>query len=138
MNLTNHTTKSKKNKYLTEIDRYKIEVLKKQKISNTEIARELEKSDRTIRREIKRGTIKILNSDLSERTEYCADFAQMKYRENAVNKGPGLKIGADHKLAEYIENKIIKEEYSPDAVIGEIKEQGIQFKTTICMKTVYN
>jgi len=138
MNLTNHTTKSKKNKYLTEIDRYKIEVLKKQGISNVDIAKALDKSDRTIRREIARGTIKILNSDLSERTEYCADVAQAKYRENAVNKGPSLKIGADHELAEYIENKIINEDYSPDAVIGEIKEQGIQFKTTICTKTVYN
>lgn len=138
MNHTKDTTKSKKNKHLTEIERYKIESLKKAGISNVEIARQLERSDRTIRREIARGTIKILNSDLSERNEYCADVAHNKYRENASNKGPSLKIGNDHRLASYIENKIINEKYSPDAVMGEIREKGIKFKTSICTKTVYN
>ena len=54
------------------------------------------------------------------------------------NKGPGLKIGKDHELVKYIENKIIKENYSPDAVIGEIKEKRLKFKTQICTKTLYN
>ena len=138
MNLIKNTTKSKKNKYLTEQDRYKIEALKKAKISNVEIGKHLEKSDRTIRREIVRGTIKLLNSDLTERYEYCADVAHRKYLENITNKGPGLKIGHDHKLASYIEDKIINEKFSPDAVIGRIKELGLEFETTICTKTVYN
>ena len=47
------------------------------------------KSDRTIRREIKRGTVKLLNTDLTYRNEYCAEVAQRKYEENASNKGPG-------------------------------------------------
>ena len=38
----------------------------------------------------------------------------------------------DHKLAKYIENKIIKERYSPDAVIGEIKEKELVLETEIC------
>lgn len=41
----------------------------------------------------------LLNSDLSYRKEYCADAVQRKYNENAKNKGPHLKIGKDHKLA---------------------------------------
>lgn len=70
--------------------------------------------------------------------QYCADAAQRKYKENGKNKGPGLKIGKDHELARYIENKIIKDKYSPDAVLGEIAVKGIKFKTRICTKTLYN
>lgn len=134
----NNTLITKKNKYLTEKDRFKIEALLKVNISNKEIANQLGKSDRTIRREVKRGTIILLNSDLTTRKEYCADVAHRKYLENAVSKGPGLKIGNDHKLAHYIEHKIINEKQSPDAVIGRIKHEGLQFKTSICTKTLYN
>lgn len=40
--------------------------------------------------------------------------------ENMRAKGPGLKIGKDRALAEYIEAKILYEDYSPAAVLGEI------------------
>jgi len=138
MNHSNHTTKSKKNKYLTEQDRYQIEALKKAGFSNLKIAEQIGKPDRTIRREIVRGTVTLLNSDLTTKEEYCADVAHRKYLENASNKGPGLKIGNDHKLAEYIEDKIINEKFSPDAVIGRIKTEGLKFKSSICTKTLYN
>lgn len=134
----NNTPKTKKKKYLNEIERYKIEALKKEGISNIKIADQIGKSVRTIRREIKRGTVVLLNSDLTERKEYCADVAQRKYLENAANKGPGLKIGNDHELAKYIEDKIIDEKQSPDVVIGRIKVLGLKFKNSICTKTVYN
>jgi len=41
-------------------------------------------------------------------------------------------------LAKHIEDKIIKEKYSPDAVIGEIKVKEMVFKSCICTKTLYN
>lgn len=134
----NNTLKTRKNKYLNEKERYKIEGLKKAGISNKEIAKQIGKSERTIRRELKRGTVLFLNTDLTERKEYCADVAQRKYEGNAGNKGPGLKIGNDHELAKYIEDKIIDEKQSPDAVIGRIKAAGLKFKTSICTKTLYN
>ena len=96
------------------------------------------KGTRTIEREKAKGKVRLLNHDLTYREEYCADAGQRIYEENARNKGPGLKIGKDHKLAKYIENKIIKEKYSPDAVIGGIKEKGLGFETEICTKTLYN
>jgi IS30 family transposase len=36
------------------------------------------------------------------------------------------------------QKQIIKDKYSPDAVIGEIEAKGFDFKTKICTKTVYN
>jgi len=57
---------------------------------------------------------------------------------NAANKGRPLKIGYDHKLVRHIEEKIGKEKYAPDAVIGEIKAKGLQFNVMLCTKTLYN
>jgi len=78
------------------------------------------------------------NSDLTEKIVYLADVAQNKHDEKAANKGRGLKIGHDHKLCKYIEDKIKNERWSPDAIIGNIKAEGLKFETTICTKTVYN
>ena len=138
MSQDNNTAKTTKYKHLTERNRYKIEILLKEKIKPFEIAQRMKKGTRTIEREIAKGTVRLLNYDLTYRKEYCADTGQRKYEENARNKGPGLKIGKDHKLVKHIENKIIKEKYSPDAVIGEIKEKGLKFETKISTKTLYN
>lgn len=128
----------RKGKHLTEIERYKIETLAKEKLKPGEIATRLGRNRRTIERELQLGKVQLVNSLWIARTEYCADVAQRKHNENATNKGPSLKIGYDHELAKHIENKIIKEKYSPDAVIGEIKTKGLKFKTMICTKTLYN
>lgn len=138
MSQIEYTTKSTKHKHITTRERYKIEVLLKEKVKPFAIGKRLGKNVRTIEREIKRGMVQLLNSDLSYRQEYCADTAQRIYGVNGSKKGPSLKIGKDHELAEYIEKKIGVENYSPDAVIGEIKEKGLVFKTTICTKTLYN
>ena len=98
----------------------------------------LGKHIRTIKREIKKGSVIQRDSELREKEVYKADYAQMKYEERASNKGRNYKIGNDHALAKHIEKKIREEKYSPDAVIGEIKEKGLEFSVTICTKTVYN
>lgn len=138
MSLINITTQNTKNKHLTERERYKIEAYLKDKKKPWQIADLLGKSERTIQREIKRGTVVFLDSELREYKSYCADTAQHKYYENAANKGRAYKIGNDHELVEYIERMIVKEKHSPDAVIGRIKFEGNRFKTTICTKTLYN
>jgi len=80
----------------------------------------------------------MLNTDLTYSFRYCADAGQRRYHENGQKKGAGLKIGHDHKLAKHIESRIKKDKYSPDAVIGEIKEKGLKFEVSICTKTLYN
>lgn len=138
MSQNNSIIKQQKFKHITERERYQIEILLKEKKSPKEIAKILGYHRRTIEREISRGTVKLLTSELEYKDQYCADASQRKYKENGKNKGPGLKLANDHELARYIENKIIKNKYSPDAVIGEIAVKGIKFKTRICTKTLYN
>ena len=138
MSLANNNTKERSFKHLSEIERYQIEILLKENKKPKEIALSLRRHKRTIEREIARGTVRMLNSNLTYTARYCADVGQRKHEETSSNKGAGLKIGHDHKLANHIEKKIIQEKYSPDSVIGEIRVKGLQFATSICTKTLYS
>lgn len=138
MNHTNHTPESNKNKYFKESERYKLEALLKIKQKIKDIVKTLNKSRSSIYREIKRGSIELQNSNLTYRTEYCADVAHRKYLENSKNKGPSIKLGNDYELAAHIENEILNNEKSPDAIIGEIKRKQLKFKVSICTKTLYS
>ena len=105
----------KRFKHLTKTDRLRIEAHLRDKKSPKEIAEILGVHISTVYREKKRGQYTHRNSDWTEETRYSPDIAEDKYRENLRAKGPQLKIGADHKLAEYIEHKIAEEKYSPEA-----------------------
>ncbi|MBQ4429274.1 MAG: helix-turn-helix domain-containing protein, partial [Clostridia bacterium] len=86
MERNNNTIKSRKGKHLTYEERQKLEVLLKAKVEIKKIAELLGgRSERTMRREVERGTVQLLNSDLTERYEYSADAAQLKYERNAAN-----------------------------------------------------
>lgn len=126
-----------KNKYLTEQERYQIEVLTKEGYKPEQIAKIIGKCERTIYRELSRGKVVLLNSNLTERVEYCADVAQRKYLEKSKNKGVDLKIGNDYDFVKFVEEKIVKEKYSPYAALEEAEKSG-KFRTKICLKTLYN
>jgi len=135
-----HTTKKREWKQISEKERYKIEALSGQGLTPAQIGATLSptRDRRTIERELARGMTVQRNYDWTEKMVYLADVGQRKHEEKAAAKGRGYKIGHDHKLVQYIENKIKNEKYSPDAVIGEIREKGLSFAVTICTKTVYN
>lgn len=131
-------TKSKKYVHLTERDRYKIEGLLEGKKDVEEIAGILGRDRSTIYREIIRGTIIRVQNDFCEEGEYRANSAQADYDKQGKNKERSLKIGKDKELEAYIRIKILKDKFSPDAVIGDIKIKGLKFERQICTKTLYN
>lgn len=106
--------------------------------SKTEIAKLLNKSERTIRREIKRGLVDNLTHDWKTIYVYSADIAQSKYEYNKTGKGPQLKLGADYELKEYIEKGIKEDKKSPEILLAQIKEYGLKFKSKVCAKTIRN
>jgi IS30 family transposase len=91
----------------------------------------------TVMREIKRGLTVQRDTNLVDREVYCAETAERKYQENLRAKGPDLKIGNDHELAEYIENKIADEGYSPQATLYKIEEDNLSFSVTLSKWTIY-
>ena len=104
------------NKYITEADRYHIEILLQEKYSKSRIAEILDIEYHTLWYEIKKGTVKQLDTNLAEYYVYKADYAQMKTVNNMSNRGRNLKIGNDYKFAGYIE-EMVKNKYSPEALL---------------------
>ncbi len=123
--------------HFTFNDRLRIEAWYKAKVSVKEMAEILGKDQSSVYRELNRGKYMRQNSDLTFSPAYSPDIAERKYRENLKAKGTPLKIGSDIEYAEYIENKIINEKYSPKAVLGEINRKKLHFKTTISAPTLY-
>lgn len=98
----NNGTKTGKWKQLSEKERYQIEILLKEKRTAAEIGVLMKRDRRTIEREIARGSVVQRDSELREKVVYPADAGQRVHGERGENKGRGLKIGHDHKLAKHI------------------------------------
>lgn len=130
----------KGSRQLTRSDRIKIEALLKAGHSKREIAEQLNVHRSTIYNELKRGRYIHRKSDWTEEERYSPDIAQKRCEENLKVRGTQLKIGNDIEYANYIEDKIVNDGYSPDAVLGELKAQGKEgkFRTRICTATLYS
>ena len=98
----------------------------------------LSKNERTIRRELKRGMVDHLKSDLSEIREYNAEYAQTDADSKSSVKGPDIKLGKDWALVKGISNLIKKDNYSPYAVLQHFNRTQWPSDTRICEKTLYN
>ena len=83
MCLLNYNRKEKKYKHLTYAERTMIETwYNKDHKTKKEIAELLHKSERTIRREIKRGIVILRGYEWEDKEEYSAIIAQEKYEYN--------------------------------------------------------
>lgn len=133
----NNITKSKKGKHLNYEERQSIERwFNRDKRTKVEIAGLLDRTEKTIRNEIKRGIVKNLTSELIEIWVYSAEVAQQKYEYYLKAKGPKLKIENDYELKEYVEKSIKRDKKSPEVIAEEIKEK--KFKTKMCARTIRN
>jgi IS30 family transposase len=128
----------KKYDQITRYERMKIEALYEAGFNGRQIAQQLGRHHTTIYRELKRGKTTQRNSDWTEREIYSSDLGQSIYEENKKNCGREMKIGNDHKFVKFVEKKILKENYSPEAVLYYIKENNLVFDTDICLSTLYN
>lgn len=123
--------------HLSWRERLKIEAWLKAGWSKRRIADELGRHISTIYREIKRGWGQQRTSELVDYECYLADIAQDKYEDHFEMKGPALKIGKDHALANYLGEVLRGGNRSPEAALGEIKAKGLVFETEISTKTLY-
>ena len=137
MSQKDSNTKQRKWQQLKEKERYQIEALKKAGKSAKEIGEQLGKSKRTIEREIKRGTVRQMTSELEYVEVYKADVGQRISEENAHRKGRTLKIGYRHDYAQRITELIVLEKYSPEAANARYAQEN-GGETVVCSRTLYN
>jgi len=134
-----YNTEEKKYKHINYVERRQIERWYNiDKKSKKEISELLNKSERTIRREIKRGLVENRTYLWEEIWVYSADKAEENYQYYLKAKGPEIKIGNDYQLVKYIENGIKKERKSPEILIVEIGRKRLKFKAEVCAKTIRN
>lgn len=126
---------AKKQHYMTWEERIQLETLLRHKIPVSEIARELGFSRQTIYREIKRGTY-IHTGPYKDELRYSAEKGQVIHDRRQENKGCPLKIGKDIAYADFLEDKILHEHFSPAAALAAARAKG--FTTRISVGTLYN
>ncbi len=104
----------------------------KERYTQKELARQLGWSEATLSRELKRGMVKQQASDLTTYQAYSSYVAQSNVKKNWEKKGPSLKIGQDHQLAQTIEEMLLGKamvsfgelRYSPTAIVMHFEKQG--------------
>lgn len=126
MCLLNYTKENRKYKHISYVERTMIERwFNKEGLSKKEIAKRLDKSERTIRREINRGLTINLTSELEVINIYSADIVYDEYKLHLEAKGQELKIGSNIKLVKKIEKMIKEEKKSPEVIAFELKKEGL-------------
>lgn len=122
--------------YLTLTQRHTIEVMLKDGKKPKEIAEVVGKHFTTIYREKKKGTIELLNSNLTTRHEYCCDVGHRIMKERSQNKGLEKKLTKETELLEHIAFLIKEKRYSPYAVLQDIKKRD-DCPVSMCETTLY-
>ena len=132
-----YSRKGRKFKHLTKEKRAQIEVLLKQKIPKTEIAKIVGIARSTLYNELKRGTVEQIDTNLKPYKKYFCDVDQRVYEQHRRNNRPSLKLVQAYEFIQYAEKQILEEKLSPDAVCGKARAEGT-FAKTVCTKTLYN
>ncbi len=110
--------------HLTWRERLKMETRLKDGWKPKQIAAELGRHVSTIYREKKRGLGVQRTTDLVDHECYIPDIAQAAYEATFSGKGPQIKIGHDHKMANYL-GEVLKDGYrSPEAALGGDRGPG--------------
>ena len=125
-------------KQLNWTSRIRLETMLKHGHSKKEIAEELGVHLSTVYREIKRGMYAHRNADGTIEERYSPEKAEEHYQKGLAAKGAPLKIGKNYAVAQFIEDKIGNENYSPAAVCALLKRaENRHFGVTFCRATIY-
>ena len=131
-----YSTKRRKGKHLTYEERIKIEALYRCGLRPSGIGLQLERSKRTIERELKQGEVELLDYQYRKYKSYSAEVSQQAHDLKATAKGSKIKLGKEYGFAREIARHI-KEKRSPYMAMRLIEISGeIEFK--ISLKTLYN
>lgn len=128
----------KKQHYMTRDERLQLEALRRARVPVMQIAKQMGFSRQTIYNELKRGQYIHVETKRGwdEEIVYSADKAQQIHDYNQTAKGRPLKIGNDHAYADFLEQKILKDRYSPAAALAAAKTAG--YTTSVCVSTLYS
>ncbi len=136
---------TKKQHYMTEHERYKLEAYLQAGMKKSWIARKLGCCRQTIYNEIERGAY-FHRVDWADEKRYSADKGQQVHEYNQTAKGRPLKIGTDRAYADFLEGKMLgvqengkvdrRKRCSPSVALELARREG--FETSVCVGTLYS
>ncbi|MEK4303325.1 IS30 family transposase [Oceanobacillus sp. FSL K6-0251] len=133
-----HSNTEKRNyTHLTEIERGQIAAYREQGMSLREIGEKIGCDHSTISRELKRGTVEQIDTNRKPYKKYFPDAGARVYEENRRNCGAPTILMASWEFILFAEEKILKDNWSPDVVVGHAKKRD-GFDSVPCSKTLYN
>lgn len=127
----------RKGKHLNEMERGQIAALDKQGLSPYKIGKILGRAANTIRNELRRGTVKVIDGYF-EKERYYPDAGQKVYEWNMRNCGCyGKKKKCTDFLA-YVEEEVLNNKRSLDSIRGRALKEGLFCKEEmVCTTTLY-
>jgi len=140
---TNNTTKTVRRKpRLSLSERGQIQALLSVGVSVKGIAEQLNRSRNTIYSEIDRGTttqMKLVNGKQVFFKVYLADHGQIISEANIARCRNPKKTEQVREFLEFADEWMLKEKYSPDALVGHALDSGkFSREEIVCARTLYN
>jgi IS30 family transposase len=80
--------------------------------------------------------VKHVDCELRQKSVYSSDRGQDVHDLNATARGPGLKLGRNYLLAEFIRCRIVEHKESPDVVASRMRQTGMA--GAVCTRTLYD
>lgn len=135
---TQHTTAPRSFKHLKLDQRGMIAAYHDIGWSSRAIGSKIGCSHTTVLRELRRGSVRQRNSDLSERIQYFPDTGQRVYQENRLQCGTKFKAVQVSVFLDHAQKMMHERKWSPDAIVGEYK-RNIKTKDLpcVCTNTLY-
>lgn len=125
---------------LTYEERLKIEDMLRSRTKYTiqQIADEIKRNKSIVSREIKRNSYLKWNERIAKYIRiYSAARAQGDYEARKKKAGRKSSVEEDRALKQFIEEKILKEKWSPEEVAGYIKRHNLKFKIQPSFQAIY-
>ncbi len=147
MNQCKYTTEDRKRTTISLHERKLIEKYLRQGLTVGQIASSLGRHRSSIYRELKKGSVEQVfptkgyhkdDPPYIIKSVYFHDVGQREAEFGALRKGNKYKLLRNPSLIEYIEDMILVNKQSPDAIIGRLRLTGHDFGMLICPKTIYN
>lgn len=130
-------TKQRHFKHLCLSQRGQIQALLDSGLPKTQIARRLGISRSTLYRELERGTVRQLSSQLVAFDKYFADTGQAVYLKRRSASRKPYKLTQAYDFITHLETQILEHKLSVDAICGRCKRLA-SFPCVVSTKTVYN
>lgn len=137
MSHTHSTTTTRSYKHLDPYRRGQIFALLSTGMSKTDIAKQVKISRSTLYREITRGTVTQMRSDLTTYQKYFPDTTQKNYEANRRASRKPYKIQKAHEFLCHLQEQFFQQHMSIDAICSRTARDRL-FDTPVCTKTVYN